>query len=184
MKAKNGISLKGIKTISDRSGIIEQAIDKVYPQILGKQPKSIKEYIQELKSIPQEQDVPNDVVLKLQSLLEVMKANNISGNEFALTLWGVGKTKYFGDTKLERAYLGELQKDENGSEKYKRHILLRQPKHEKSQNFSREVYLIDTDTLDLTTCSEEDIIARLNSGELIYESEKHKLPGIDKEVVE
>ena len=33
-------------------------------------------------------------------------------------------------------------------------------------------------------CSEEDIIARLNSGELIYESEKHKLPGIDKEVVE
>lgn len=184
MKAKNGISLKGIKTISDRSGIIEQAIDKVYPQILGKQPKSIKEYIQELKNIPQEQDVPNDVVLKLQSLLEVMKANNISGNEFAQTLWGVGKTKYFGDTKLERAYLGELQKDENGSERYKRHILLRQPKQEKSQNFSREVYLIDTDTLDLTTCSEEDIIARLNSGELIYESEKHKLPGIDKEVVE
>lgn len=184
MKAKNGISLKGIKTISDRSGIIEQAIDKVYLQILGKQPKSIKEYIQELKNIPQEQDVPNDVVLKLQSLLEVMKANNISGNEFAQTLWGVGKTKYFGDTKLERAYLGELQKDKNGSEGYKRHILLRQPKQEKSQNFSREVYLIDTDTLDLTTCSEEDIIARLNSGELIYESEKHKLPGIDKEVVE
>ena len=184
MKAKNGISLKGIKTISDRSGIIEQAIDKVYPQILGKQPKSIKEYIQELKSITQEQDVPNDVVLKLQSLLEVMKTNSISGNEFAQTLWGVGKTKYFGDTKLEQAYLGELQKDENGSERYKRHILLRQPKQEKSQNFSREVYLIDTDTLDLTTCSEEDIIAKLNSGELIYESEKHKLPGIDKEVVE
>ena len=30
----------------------------------------------------------------------------------------------------------------------------------------------------------ENIIAKLNSGELIYESEKHKLPGIDKEVVE
>ncbi len=87
MKAKNGISLKGITTISDRLGIIEQAIDKVYPQILGKQPKSIKEYIQELKNIPQEQDVPNDVVLKLQSLLEVMKTNNIFGNEFAQTLW-------------------------------------------------------------------------------------------------
>ena len=183
MKAKNGISLKGIKTISDRLGIIEQAIDKVYPQILGKQPKSIKEYIQELKNIPQEQDVPNDVVLKLQSLLEVMKTNNIFGNEFAQTLWWVGKTKYFGDIKLERAYLGELQKDENGGKRYKRHILLRQPKQEKSQIFSRELYLIDTDTLDLTTCSKEDIIARLNSGELIYESEKHKLPGIDKEVV-
>lgn len=183
MKAKNGIKLKGVKTISDREGVIEQALDKVYPQILGKQPQSIKEYIQELKSIPQEQDLPNDVALKLQSLLEVMKSNNISGNEFAQTLWGVGKTKYFGDTKLERSYLGELQKGENGNERYKRHILLRQPKQEETECLSREVYLIDTDTLDLTTCSEEDIIARLNSGELIYESEKHKLPGIDKEVV-
>lgn len=184
MKAKNGIKLKGVKTISDREGIIEQALDKVYPQILGKQPQSIKEYIQELKKLPQEQDVPNDIVLKLQSLLEIMKSNHIFGNEFAQTLWGIGKTNYFGDTKLERAYLGELQREHDGSEKYKRHILLRQPKQEETESSSRGVYLIDTDTLDLITCSEEDIIARLNSGELIYESEKHKLPGIDKEVVE
>lgn len=184
MKAKNGIKLKGVKTISDRKGLIEQAIDKVYPQILGKQPQSIEEYIQELKSIPQEQDVPNDIILKLQSLLEIMKSNHIFGNEFAQTLWGIGKTNYFGDTKLERAYLGELQKADDGSENYKRHILLRQPKQEKTEDYSREVYLIDTDTLDLITCSEEDIITRLNSGELIYESEKHKLPGMDKEVVE
>jgi hypothetical protein len=183
MKAKNGITLKGVKTISDRDGIIKQAIDKVYPQILGKQPQSIKEYIHELKSIPQEQDVPNDIVLKLQSLLEIMKSNHILGNEFVQTLWGIGKTNYFGDTKLERAYLGELQKKDDGSERYKRHILLRQPKQEEIEDSSREVYLIDTDALDLTTCSEGDIIARLNSGELIYESEKHKLPGIDKEVV-
>ena len=181
MKAKNGIKLKGIKTISDRAGIIEQAIDKVYPQILGKQPKSIREYIQELKSLPQEQNVPNNIILKIQSLLEAMKANNISGNEFAQTLWGISKTKYFGDSKLERAYLGELQKDKNGNERYRRHILLRQLIQEGTE---KEVYIIDTDTLELTTCSEEEIIARLNSGELIYESEKHKLPGIDKEVME
>lgn len=184
MKAKNGIKLKGVKIISDREGIIEQAIDKVYPQILGKQPQSIKEYIQELKQLPQEQDVPNDVVLKLQSLLEVMKANNIFGNEFTQTLWGIGKTNYFGNTKLELAYLGELRKEDNGNERYKRHILLREPRQEESENSSKKVYMIDTDALDLITCSEEDIIARLNSGELIYESERHKLPGIDKEVAE
>ena len=80
--------------------------------------------------------------------------------------------------------MGELQREDDGSEKYKRHILLRQQKQEETEDSSREVYLIDTDTLDLLTCSEKDIIARLNSGELIYESEKHKLPGIDKEVVE
>ena len=113
-----------------------------------------------------------------------MKSNHIFGNEFAQTLWEIGKTKYFGDTKLERAYLGELQRSDDGSEKYKRHILLRQPKHEDTEDYSREVYLIDTDTLDLITCTEEDIIAKLTSEEWIYESKERKLPGIDKEVVE
>ena len=113
-----------------------------------------------------------------------MKSNHIFGNEFAQTLWGIGRTNYFGGVKLERAYFGELQRLDDGSEIYKRHILLRQPKNEGTEDCSREVYLIDTDTLDLTICSEEDIIAKLNSGELIYESQTHKLPGIDKEVIE
>ena len=184
MKAKNGIKLKGVKIISDRKGLIEQALDKVYPQILGKNPKSIKEYVQELKSLSKEQDVPIDIGLKLQSFIEIMKLNHIFGNEFAQTLWGMGKTNYFGNDKLELAYLGELQRSDDGSEKYKRHILLRQPKHEDTEDYSREVYLIDTDTLDLITCTEEDIIAKLTSEELIYESKERKLPGIDKEVVE
>lgn len=179
MKAKNGIKLRGVKIISDREGMIEQAIDKVYPQILGKQPQTIREFVRHLNGIPKEKDVPNDIVLKLQAFLEIMKSNHILGNEFTQTLWGIGKTNYFGDTKLEHAYLGELQRKDDGSEKYKRNILLRQPRQKEKEDSSREVYLIDTDTLDLTTCSEEDIITRLNSGELIYESEKHKLPGID-----
>ncbi len=128
--------------------------------------------------------MPNDIALKLQSLLEIMKSNHIFGNEFSQTLWGIGKTGYFGNPKLERVYLGELQRSDDGSKKYKRHILLRKPKHEEAENSSREVYLIDTDTLDLTICLEEDIIAKLNSRELIYENQEHKLPGIDKEVVE
>ena len=137
-----------------------------------------------MKSLPQEQEVPNDIALKLKSLLEIMKSNHIFGNEFAQTLWGIGKSTYFGEDKLERAYLGELQRSDDGGEKYKRHILLRQPKQKETENSSGEVYLIDTDTLNMITCSEEDIIAKLNSGELIYESQKHKLHGIDKEVVE
>ncbi len=56
--------------------------------------------------------------------------------------------------------------------------------NKEDEDSSKEVYLIDTETLDLSICFEEDIIARLNSGELIYEKEKHKLSGIDKEVVE
>lgn len=111
-----------------------------------------------------------------------MKSNNILGIEFAQTLGGIRKTKYFYDTQL--AYLGKLHSTDNGNKKYKRHILLRQPKHKETEDSSIEIYIVDTKILDLSTCSEEDIIARLNSRELIYESEKHKLPRIDKDIVE
>ncbi len=177
MKAKNGIKLSGIKPISDRKGILEKAINKVYSQILGEKPKSIKEYIEHLRSTQQEQDVPEDIALRLQSFLEVMKSKQISGNELTQTLWGINKTKWFRNAQLEMAYLGELREDEK---RYKRHILLRQKDKEARAN-PREVYLIDTDTLDFTISSEEEIIAKLNSGELIYERKDHKLPGIDKE---
>ncbi len=176
MKAKNGINLEGIKIISDKKGILEGAINKVYSQILGEKPKSIKEYIEYLKSTQQEQDVPEDVTLRLQSFLEVMKSKQISGNELTQTLWGINKTKWFRNAQLEMAYLGELREDEK---RYKRHILLRQ-KDQEIKDGPKEVYLIDTDTLDFTISSEEEIIAKLNSGELIYESKDHKLPGIDK----
>ena len=182
MKAKNGIKLKGIKIISDRKGLIEQALDKVYPQILGKQPQSIEGYLQELMNLPQEQDVPNDIDLKLQSLLETMKASHVFGNEFVQTLNAIRNTKYFGDDKLPQVYLGELQSTDDGCKKYKRHVLLTQPKNIKNENPLNTFYLIDTDTLDLIISSGEDIGAKLNSGELIYESEMHKLPETDKEV--
>ena len=181
MKAKNGINLSGINIVSDRDGLIKQAIDKVYPLVLGKQPKSINDFIQELNSIPQENDIPNDPVLKMQSLLEVMKSNNVFGNEFCQTFLSMCKTNYFGNTKLEYAFLGELQKDSNGENRYKRHILLRQPIPENSTNHLDEFYMINTDKLELKKCSKGDIIQRLNSGELIYEKENHKIPGIDKE---
>lgn len=178
-KAKKGIYLKGVKIIYDKEGIIEQAINKVYSNILGKNPKSIKEYIQELEHIPTSEDIPDDIGLKLQSLLEVMKKNKLSGNEFTQTFWEVLQTNFLGKNKLERAYLGEL-KESNNSKRFKRHILLRQVEQNKDKGSLKEVYLIDTDTLDLTTCWEEDIIARLKSWEFIYENEDRKLFGIDR----
>ena len=118
----------------------------------------------------------------MQSLLENMKLNHIYGNEFVQTLLLIGKTKYFGDKKLEQSYLGKLQNEKNERKRYKRYIILRQQKNEKDDNNFRKIYMIDTDTLDLEIYSQEDIIKMLNSGELIYECEKHKITGIDKEV--
>lgn len=181
MKAKNGIKLKGINIISDRQNILEKAIDTIYPQVIGKKPSSIREYVQELKNIPQLQNIPNNVNLKLQSLLEVMKEKKVLGNEFAQTLWGIGKTKYFGDAKIEKAYLGRREKyiAEDGfeREKYKRHIAIRE------QNKPKQIYIIDTENLSLSIQMPEDIIKKLTSGELVYESYKHKLEGIEKEEI-
>lgn len=180
MKAKNGIQLQGIKTISDRSGIIPGALDKVYPQAIGQEPKSVQEFIQNLKATPKYQDIPNDTTLKLQSLLETMKSNHIFGNEFTQTLWRITKSNYFGDTTFERAYIGKLQDENTSQERFVRHILLRQESQD--PNSPKQIYVINTDTLDLTICSREDIISKLNSGEWIYEDPTRKLDGIDQEV--
>ena len=43
---------------------------------------------------------------------------------------------------------------------------------------SLPLYLIDFDSLELSTHSLEEIIDKFHSGELIYENEKYKIPGI------
>ena len=178
MKAQNGIMLSGIQIISDKNGLVEPALEKVYHSIFGGRAKTIKEYVQQLKNTQQEADIPNDVQLKIESFLEVMRSKNIRGNEFTQTLWGMRKTNYFGDEPLEMAYLGELVQGERKGKHFKRHILLRQS----NENHQGEnVFMIDTDSLDFSISSREEIIEKLKSGELIYEDAKHKLPGIDKE---
>ena len=92
------------------------------------------------------------------------------------------RTDFFGTTRFEDAYLGERQKSANGEESYRRFILLREIKRNGIDDSQKGLYLIDTGTLNLKICSEREIIDKMNSGELIYESEEYKLPGIDKEV--
>ena len=179
MKAKNGIEFEGIEIISDREGIIKRAIEKVYPQIFEKEQISIKEYLQYLKSLSQEKDIPDDLKIKLQSFIEIMKENNISGNEAIQTLSAFYKSGFFGE-EFERAYLGRKE-DFDGRRYYRRLVLIRATKENEDKFNEGNLYLIDSDSLELSTCTAQEIIEKLNSGEYVYESEKHKMPGIDKE---
>ena len=179
MRAKTGLNLRGIRPISDKEKILEEAIKKVYPQVLGKEPSTIQGFLCELKQTQQE-EVPNDVKTKLESFIEVMKAKEIYGNEFVQTLEGVRRSSFFG-TQLDCAYLGRLE-EKNNEKRYSRKLLLRQ-KLDK-ENAETLLYLVDSDTLDLSMYTNEEIINKLNSGELIYESENHKMQGIYKEVGE
>ena len=175
MKAKNGIKLNGVKIISDKDGLIDPALQKVSQMVFGSPAKTIKEFVQELKSSTQEEEVPNDIALKIESFIDVMKACNIAGNEFTQTFLGLRKSKYFGEEPPEMAYLGERIQEEKESH-YKRHILLRPSKI----TDEKDCFMIDTDSLRFSFCSSNEIIEKLNNGQLIYEDEKHKLSGIDK----
>lgn len=176
MKAKNGIKLRGITPISDREGIIDSSMDRIYESIYGRQALSIKGFVQEFKSLPRP-EVPDDIKIKLQSFIEVMKDKGIVGNEFVQTLDGMCKAKFFG-SDVEKAYLGK-RIEHNGEKHIQRMVLFRQGAKEDDEE--PHFYLIDTSTLEMVEPKSQQLIEKLNSGSIIYESEEHKIAGIDKE---
>ena len=178
MKAKNGIEFEGIEIVSDRNGIIKQAIEKVYPQVFERNQSTIEEYIQKLRSIDKE-EVPNNLKLKLESFIEIMKQNNILGNEAIQTLYTYYHCGFFGE-ELEKAFLGK-EEYQDGKKSYRRMVLIRNKNEIRENSENSDLYLLDSDTLELSTCTAQEIMDKLRTGEFIYESEKHKMPGIDME---
>ena len=176
MKAKNGIKLRGIQPIFDRDEIVDDSLSNVYSLVYGKEALSVKGFVQELKSMP-ETDVPDDVKLKLQSFIEVMKDRGVVGNEFVQTLNGICKSKFLGKD-VEKAYLGR-RIEQNGKKHIQRMVLFRQKGKEEHEE--SHFYLVDTSTLEMVEPTPQQIIEKLNSGSIIYESEEHKIEGIDKE---
>lgn len=180
-KAKNGIELRGIEKRFDKKGLLDKALKKVYPLILRKPPISIDGYIKQLKiiSVP---DIPDDTKTKVSSFLEVMKANKIFGNEFIQTLARVRQTDFFG-TNFEYTHLGRLEEKEDGQKKYRRMALMRQKVDKQDEKNKEILYLIDSESLELSLPTKQEIIDKLNSGEFIYENSKKKIMGIDKEEI-
>lgn len=176
MKAKNGIKLRGIQPIFDRDRIINSSLNKIYSLVYGKDALSIKDFVQKLKTLPKT-DVPDDIEIKLQSFIEAMKDSGIVGNEFVQTLDGMYKAKFFGNN-VEKAYLGR-RINIDGEKYIQRMVLFRQKGKEEQEE--PHFYLIDTSTLEMAKPTSQQLIDKLNSGSIIYESEKHKITGIDKE---
>ena len=173
MKIKNGIELEGIDVLEDKNNLMKKAIENVYPQVFGKKQMSMKDYIQKLQELPRE-EVPNNLEKRLQSFTETMKENKISGNEAIQTFAAFCHTGFFKED-LDRAYVGK-EEFVNGKKNYRRLALI------KSKNVEDEsLYLMDSDTLELTKHTSKEVIEKFNSGEYIYENENHKISGIDME---
>ena len=176
MKAKNGIKLRGIKPISDKTHVINPALEKAYESIYGRSALSIKGFVQQIKSLPKN-DIPDDLKLKLQSFIEVMLEKGITGNEFVQTLDGMYKSHFFG-AGVEKAYLGR-RLEQNGEKHIQRMVLFRQSSEDEQKE--PNLFLIDTSTLNIVEPTSQQLIEKLNNGNIVYESEEHKIPGIDKE---
>ena len=55
------------------------------------------------------------------------------------------------------------------------------PKRQKGENEDSHLYLIDTSSLEMVEPTSQQIIDKLNNDDMIYEDNKYKIPGIDKE---
>lgn len=175
MKAKSGIELEGIQIVSDREGLIAKALDKVYPQVIGKDKMSITRYMRQLRSLPTE-EVENDLEKKLQSFVDVMSENHIYGNEAMQALNVYYNAGFFGE-KLKKAYVGRESKSQDGKDEFNRSVLI--IRKTVAMEPDTTVYTIDTQSLELTQSSAQDVINKLNSGEIVYEDDEHTLPDMD-----
>ena len=169
---------EGMDIISDKQGLIDKAIDKVVPLVTGEKAKTIEEYTNELRQL-KAQDVPNDLKLRIESFIEILKQKGIYGNEAIQDFLAFYHVKFFGEF-LHRAYIGRKE-EQDGKVRYKRMLLLRSRKKYQETPAESELYLIDSETLDLAVCTEEEIINRFKSEEFVYESDSHKMEGIDLE---
>lgn len=176
MKAKSGIELEGAEIVSDRERLIDKALEKVYPVVLGKNQISIIQYMRQLRGIPIE-NPDNNLEKKIQSFVDVMKENNIYGNEAMQALNLYYNTGFFGEN-LKKAYVGRDSANSD-ERKFERSVLIITKTESMKPNTT--VYSIDTQTLNLSIHSAQDIINQLNSGEIVYEDQKHTLPDVDGE---
>lgn len=58
-------------------------------------------------------------------------------------------------------------------------VLFRQSSEDEQKE--PNLFLIDTSTLNIVEPTSQQLIEKLNNGNIVYESEEHKIPGIDKE---
>lgn len=168
LKAKLGLKFEGFEIISDREGIIENALDTVYPRIFGKTQVRIDEYLNNLR---QSQTPSENLEENIESFTQFLKAEGLSGNEAMQMLNVCTKLGFLGDN-IQKVFIGK--KVEND---YKRFVAITT----KDESKNKPVYIMDTESLDISKQSIKDVKSKLDSGEIVYENEKYKLPDFDEE---
>lgn len=164
MKIKTGLQIGGIKIISDEGNIIPSAIDRVLPQIIGKEPATVEDYLNQLNSLPLN-TVPHNLVLKLRTFIEVLKIQKLLGNDATQSFMALLHSGFFGEG-IETKFLGKLENQ--NSQKTFRRIILINPNS--STTMQSNMYLLDTYQLELSSCTFKELLHQISSGKFVYET--------------
>lgn len=170
-RAKRGIELEGLFIISDRENLMPRVIQKIYPLIFEKELMSIEDYLLQLRDLSQE-EIPVDIGVKLQAFAETMRVNKISGNEVAPLLKLHQGSNFFGK-KVEFVYLGQPQIVE-GKKTFRRVVAIYPKEGEEG------IYLLETDSLEVSKVMRGELKYKLQSGELVYEDSIHIIPEMNR----
>lgn len=166
-RAHNKLELAGIDIISDKYGIIQNALEKAYEGVYGKEKTTIADFVSQIK-----EQKPADTELDklIESFIQTLREKHIYGNEATLIYNAFKKNGFFG-TDIESTYIGDKQIADKG-EFYQRKILLR-------QNGEENPYLIDVVNLQSQQISASDVAKKLQSKQFVYESNKYQLKGLE-----
>lgn len=173
MKAKLGLPLYGIVARYDKDRVLSNAVKKVYPMVLGREPITQAEYMKafETKSnIEVGRDNLGDV---LKLAVKIGKERGLAGNELTQFLDAVSHMEVF-DPYLEKFYIGQ-KTERDGEKSFDRVILFRR------SSFGLEndnpFYAIETKSGEVKELDKEGVKREYRGCE--WESELHKCEDVD-----
>ncbi len=123
----------------------------------------------------------SDFETRLEAFSEVLKTHNIRGTELVISFLQFEKLGFFGEAMfgrpLKKSFL--LRKSMvDGKERYDRMIYFQQAR---TNGKNSSIYCIDSQNGDISTEGFDEIQARIESGELIFEDDEHNLDDFTQE---
>ena len=180
-RAKNNMDLCGIKCIDGDEKFLDNAIRKVSTTSHKNIQYTTSHYINELMMNDSLEDYDEQKIVGiniLTGLIKKMQRLNISGNEFVIFFNDIFRRFGVINENLDRAFVGEVIREDN-ERKYRRKIWLRE--RQKDEFGNSKMYLIDAESLAISSPSGLQMFEKLKNGELVYENAAHRMSGFELE---
>ncbi len=174
-RAKNNMKLDGIKFVSGKKEVLANAAREGYSSALSIQEQSTIDCVKELMkidSVEERDETQVESMELLQNLISKMQKLKICGNEFVMFFNDTFRRFGILNESLQRSFVGEVTNEEN-SKTYKRKIWLREKQADETGKYP--MYLIDTESLEISDVTDSQMIEKFKNGEFVYESKEHQM---------